>query len=38
MARLRTTMRISAPLRLIFDNPTVATLAEVLAERQQATR
>jgi amino acid adenylation domain-containing protein len=34
MARLRTAMRISAPLRLIFDNPTVASLAEVLQERQ----
>jgi amino acid adenylation domain-containing protein len=36
MARLRTAMRISAPLRLIFDNPTVAALAEVLQERQEA--
>lgn len=36
MARLRAAMRISAPLRLIFDNPTVAELAEVLQQRQQA--
>jgi amino acid adenylation domain-containing protein len=35
MARLRATMRITAPLRLIFDNPTVASLAEVLRERQE---
>ncbi|HEX4725395.1 MAG TPA: amino acid adenylation domain-containing protein [Pseudonocardiaceae bacterium] len=33
MARLRTTLRITAPLRLIFDNPTVATLAKVLEQR-----
>jgi hypothetical protein len=33
MARLRSTLRITAPLRLIFDNPTVATLAKVLEQR-----
>jgi len=35
MARLRAAMRITAPLRLIFDNPTVASLAEVLEARQR---
>ncbi len=38
MARLRAAMRITAPLRLIFDNPTVATLADVLQERQRAAQ
>jgi amino acid adenylation domain-containing protein len=33
MTRVRAALEISAPLRLIFDNPTVATLSQVLEER-----
>jgi amino acid adenylation domain-containing protein len=33
MTRVRAALEIRAPLRLIFDNPTVATLSQVLEER-----
>jgi hypothetical protein len=38
MTRIRAALGIPAPLRLIFDNPTVATLARVLDERLERTR
>jgi hypothetical protein len=38
MTRIRAALGIPAPLRLIFDNPTVAELARVLDERLERTR
>jgi amino acid adenylation domain-containing protein len=38
MTRIRTTLNVRAPLRLIFDNPTVALLAKELSDRLEKQR